>query len=82
MTLQNNLQQSVDPKVSEQNDVIDFKNYKNFKPRPQSSVRRKVNLHDLIQENISANKEENKNKMIIYSSVAVFVSIIFLIGLI
>ncbi len=82
MTLQNNLQQSVDPKVSEQNDVIDFKNYKNFKPRPQSSVRRKVNLHDLIQENITANKEENKNKMIIYSSVAVFVSIIFLIGLI
>jgi hypothetical protein len=82
MTLQNNLQQPVDPKVSEQNDVIDFKNYKNFKPRPQSSVRRKVNLHDLIQENITANKEENKNKMIIYSSVAVFVSIIFLIGLI
>jgi hypothetical protein len=82
MTLQNNLQQPVDPKVSEQNDVIDFKNYKNFKPRPQSSVRRKVNLHDLIQENITANKEENKNKMIIYSSVAVFVYIIFLIGLI
>jgi hypothetical protein len=82
MTLQNNLQQPVDPKVSEQDDVIDFKNYKNFKPRPQSSVRRKVNLHDLIQENITANKEENKNKMIIYSSVAVFVSIIFLIGLI
>ena len=82
MTLQNNLQQPVDPKVSEQNDVIDFKNYKNFKPRPHSSVRRKVNLHDLIQKNIDANKEENKNKMIIYSSVAVFVSIIFLIGLI
>ena len=82
MTLQNNLQQPVDPKVSEQNDVIDFKNYKNFKPRPHSSVRRKVNLHDLIQKNITANKKENKNKMIIYSSVAVFVSIIFLIGLI
>ena len=82
MTLQNNLQQSVDPKVSEQNDVIDFKNYKNFKPRPQSSVRRKVNLHDLMQENITANKEENKNKMIIYSSVAGFIAVIFLIGLI
>ena len=82
MTLQNNLQQSVDPKVSEQNDVIDFKNYKNFKPRPHSSVRRKVNLDDLIQENINANKEENKNKMIIYSSVAGFIATIFLIGLI
>ena len=82
MTLQNNLQQSVDPKVSEQNDVIDFKNYKNFKPRPQSSVRRKVNLHDLMQENITANKEENKNKMIIYSSVAGFIVTIFLIVLI
>lgn len=82
MTLQNNLQQSVDPKVSEQNDVIDFKNYKNFKPRPQSSIRRKVNLDDLIQENITANKEENKNKMIIYFSVAGFIVTIFLIGLI
>ncbi|MDA0996262.1 MAG: hypothetical protein O3A26_05155 [Proteobacteria bacterium] len=82
MTLQNNLQQSVDPKVSEQNDVIDFKNYKNFKPRPHSSVRKKANLHDLIQENITANKEENKNKMIIYFSVAGFIVTIFLIGLI
>ena len=82
MTLQNNLQQPVDAKVSEQNDVIDFKNYKNFKPRPQSSARKKVNLHDLIQENITANKEENKNKMIIYSSVAGFIATIFLIGLI
>ena len=82
MSLQNNLKQSVDPKVSEQNDVIDFKNYKNFKPRPHSSVRRKVNLHDLIQENITANKEENKNKMVIYSSVAGFIVVIFLIGLI
>ena len=82
MTLQNNLQQPVDPKVSEQNDVIDFKNYKNFKPRPHYSVRRKVNLHDLMQENIDANKEENKNKTIIYSSVAGFVVTIFLIGLI
>ena len=82
MTLQNNLQQSVDPKVSEQNDVIDFKNYKNFKPRPHSSVRKKVNLHDLMQENIAANKEENKNKMIIYFSVAGFIATIFLIGLI
>ena len=82
MTLQNNLQQPEDPKVSEQNDVIDFKNYKNFKPRPQSSVRRKVNLHDLMQENITANKEENKNKTIIYSSVAGFIATIFLIGLI
>ena len=82
MTLQNNLQQPEDPKVSEQNDVIDFKNYKNFKPRPQSSVRRKVNLHDLMQENITANKEENKNKMIIYSSVAGFIAVNFLIGLI
>ena len=82
MTLQNNLQQPVDPKVSEQNDVIDFKNYKNFKPRPQSSIRRKVNLYDLMQENITANKEENKNKTIIYSSVAGFVVTIFLIGLI
>ncbi len=82
MTLQNNLQQPVDPKVSEQDDVIDFKNYKNFKPRPQSSIRRKANLHDLIQENITANKEENKNKMIICSSVAGFIVIIFLIGLI
>ena len=82
MALQNNLQQSVDPKVSEQNDVIDFKNYKNFKPRPQSSIRRKVNLDDLIQENITANKEENKNKMIIYFSVAGFIATIFLIGLI
>ena len=79
MTLQNNLQQPEDPKVSEQND---FKNYKNFKPRPHSSVRRKVNLDDLIQENINANKEENKNKMIIYSSVAGFIATIFLIGLI
>ena len=82
MTLQKNLHQSVDPKISEQNDVIDFKNYKNFKPRPHSSVRRKVNLHDLMQENITANKEENKNKMIIYSSVAGFIATIFLIGLI
>ena len=82
MTLQKNLHQSVDPKISEQNDVIDFKNYKNFKPRPHSSVRRKVNLHDLMQENITANKEENKNKTIIYSSVAGFVVTIFLIGLI
>ena len=82
MTLQKNLHQSVDPKISEQNDVIDFKNYKNFKPRPHSSVRRKVNLHDLMQENITANKEENKNKMIIYSSVAGFIAVIFLIGLI
>ena len=82
MTLQNNLQQPEDPKVSEQNDVIDFKNYKNFKPRPYSSVRRKVNLHDLMQENIDANKEENKNKTIIYSSVAGFVVTIFLIVLI
>lgn len=62
MTLQKNLQQPVDPKVSYQNDVIDFKNYKNFKPRPQSSIRRKVNLHDLMQKNIDANKEENKIK--------------------
>ena len=82
MTLQKNLQQSVDPKVSEQNVVIDFKNYKNFKPRLHSSVRRKVNLDDLIQENINANKEENKNKTIIYSSAAGFVVTIFLIGLI
>jgi hypothetical protein len=82
MSLQNNLKQSVDPKVSEQNDVIDFKNYKNFKPRPHSSVRRKVNLHDLIQENVTANKEEIKNKMIIYFSVAGFIVTIFLIGLI
>ncbi|KFX72149.1 MAG: hypothetical protein FF85_02320 [alpha proteobacterium QL1] len=82
MTLQKNLQQPVDPKVSEQNDVIDFKNYKNFKPRPQSSIRRKVNLHDLMQKNIDANKEENKNKTIIYSSVAGFIATIFLIGLI
>ena len=82
MTLQNNLQQPEDPKVSEQNVVIDFKNYKNFKARHHSSVRRKVNLDDLIQENINANKEENKNKMIIYSSVAGFIATIFLIGLI
>ncbi len=82
MILKKNLQQPVDPKVSEQNDVIDFKNYKNFKPRPQSSIRRKVNLHDLMQKNIDANKEENKNKTIIYSSVAGFIATIFLIGLI
>ena len=82
MTLQKNLQQSVDPKVSEQNVVIDFKNYKNFKPRPHSLVRRKVNLDDLMQENITANKEENKNKTIIYSSVAGFIATIFFIGLI
>ena len=82
MTLQNNLQQSVDPKISEQNDVIDFKNYKNFKPRPHSSVRRKVNLHDLMQENIVANDEARKSRIIIYSSVAAFIALIFLIGLI
>lgn len=82
MTLQNNLQQLADVKVSEQNDVIDFKNYKNFTPRPQTSVRRKVNLHDLIQENIVANDEARKNKIIIYSSVALFILVIFLIGLI
>jgi hypothetical protein len=45
-------------------------------------VRRKVNLDDLMQENITANKEENKNKTIIYSSVAGFIVTIFLIGLI
>ena len=82
MTLQNNLQQPVDTKVSEQNDVIDFKNYKNFTPRPQTSVRPKVNLHDLIQKNIIANDEVRKSRIIIYSSVAAFIALIFLIGLI
>ena len=82
MTLQNNLQQPVDSKVSEQNDVIDFKNYKNFTPRPQTSVRPTVNLHDLIQKNIVANDEARKSRIIIYSSVAAFIALIFLIGLI
>lgn len=82
MTLKNNLYQPVYPKVSDQNDVIDFKNYKNFKPRPQISVRRKVNLYDLIKENIVLNNEVKKSKKIIYFSVAGFIATIFLIGLI
>ena len=82
MALQNNFQKPADTKVSKKNEVIDFKNYKNFTPRPQTSVRPIVNLHDLIQKNIIANDEVRKSRIIIYSSVAAFIALIFLIGLI